>query len=296
MTDPSDRLRFAPTPLTPIERRVLDGCVATADETPAALARLAAEAGTRSDALATLRPSIVALLALLAVRALPDPGGLSGGWTGRLRTALALERTRARAFGTIAGGILSDPQIQALEPLVSKGAAIMATAYPEGFERHTSRLSLLVRDQTAYATIEAVLPEHGCHLESNATSGSRQLYRHTSGMPVFVFGGRNCTRLRDFRYDTQRATAREVVIAGQSALVPGPQALWTELVYRAHALGGEIGPQWFVDAAWLMRDPDLDPFDIDSLHDDSRIELPYRAYAEQLLRWLTPDREGSSAE
>jgi len=287
MASPGDRLRFAPLAPTPFERRMLDVCTAKDAETPVALKRLIAEAGAQSDALAELGPGVVALLGLLAVRALPDAAALPVGWGGRLRTALALERTRARAFDMIVGSILSDARMRTFEPLVSKGAAIAATTYPEGFERHTSRLSLLVRDQAAYAMIEALMSDHGCRLESDAPSGSRQVYRHTSGMPVFVFGGRNCSRLRDFRYETQRVTAQEAVVAGQVALVPGPQALWTELIYSAHARGGEIGPQWFVDAAWLMSAPGLDPFDLGSLHRDSRIDLPYHDYAEQLAAWLT---------
>ncbi|MBW6507628.1 MAG: nucleotidyltransferase family protein [Rhodobacteraceae bacterium] len=293
MLDQAGTLRFAELPLTVVEQRILQVCVAPAANVPAAVERLVAAAGARPNALAALRPSIVALLALLAVRALPDAASLPAGWVGRLRTALALERTRAREFGKIAGGILADARMRSLEPLVSKGAAIAATSYPEGFERHTSRLSLLVRDQGAYAAAEALLLDHGCRLESNVPSRSRQVYRHSSGMPVFVFGGRNCTRMRDFHYDTLRATAREAVVAGQIAMVPAPQALWTELVYRAYALKGEIGPQWFVDAAWFMHAPGFDPFDLSVLHQDSRITLPYRAYAEQLARWLSSDREAS---
>lgn len=251
-------------------------------------------AGHDPRALAAARKDVIAILALLAVRALPRPD-LPAGWGGRLRTALALERARAKAFDDIALGVLADARVQALEPIITRGAAIAATSYPAGFDRHTSQLSLLLRDAASFAEARDALLGVDCRLEHHAPSGSRQLYRHASGMPIFVYGGRNCNRLRDFRYDVLKADARLELIGGQRVLIPSPQHLWTELVYNVVAYDGEITVQWIVDAAWLLRVPGLDPCDADGLFQDSRTPLPYTACAANLARWLSTDREAPYA-
>ncbi len=258
------------------------------------LGRLFALAGHDPGALGAARKDVISILALLAVRALARPD-LPAGWGGRLRTALALERSRAKAFDNIAQGVLADARVQALDPIVTRGAAIAATSYPAGFDRHTSQLSVLLRDGAAYAGAREALHGVDCRLEQDAPSGSRQLFRHRSGMPIFVYGGRNCNRLRDFRYDVLKTDARPGLIGGQPVLIPSPQHLWTELVYNAVAYDGEITVQWIIDAAWLLREPGLHPGDANQLFRDSRTALPYDACATDLARWLSSDPETPSA-
>jgi hypothetical protein len=276
----SPRPHFALGPLNPTEAAIVAVCVAPEAEVPTALERLFATAAHDPMALVQARIDVVSILALLAARALRRPEALPPGWASRLRGALALELARARAFDAIVGPVLADPSVQALEPVVTKGAAIAAACYPATFARHTSHLSLVVSGSAAYDDVGRAIRAAGCVPEHDAPSGSRQLYRHTSGMPVFVFGGHYCNRLRDFSYDMLRADAVSGIMAGHTTLIPSPHALWTDLVYSAHVYEGQITVQWVVDAVWLARMKSFDPFDTSALHADSRLTLPYRVYAE----------------
>lgn len=282
-------------PLTPTEAAIVAVCVAPVDEVPAALEWLFTTAGNDAMALVQARIDVVSILALLAARALRQPEILPDGWASRLRGALSMELARARAFDDIVGPVLADPAVQALEPVITKGAAIADACYPDGFARHTSHLSLLVASPAAYDAVGTAIRAANCELEHDAPTGSRQLYRHISGMPVFVFGGHCCNRLRDFSYDVLRADAVPGVVAGQPTLIPSPQALWTDLVYSAHVYDGRITVQWVVDAVWLARMQGFDPFDISALHADSRVTLPYQVYAETVAGWLNPDPTAPSA-
>ena len=282
----SDRLRLEESFATEAEACAVRVCTAGPVDLPEALEKLSRIAQGAPDALGRVAQPVSALLALVAHRVFSADVPFPGPWRSRLRTALAIEQTRAKAFGDIVGQILSHDSLRRVSPIVMRGAAVAASAYPDGFIRHTSRLTLLVRGADDYADVAAALTDQGCRLEDDAPTGSRQVYRHKTGMAVFVFGGRPCNRMRDFRYDVIAETAHVGTLAGQSVLMPGVGSLWTETVYQGYARGGIVGAQWLVDATWLSRVPDLAPMDTDRFHKDSRLPLPYRDYARQIALGL----------
>ena len=289
MTDSiSARLQqfVADAPLTDVELKVLRICISCKPIAHDVLDKLIDEFGHDPDALTKLRQPVIALLALVSAHASTYPRVILDAWRKRLKGALALELARAKEFNKIVAPIVASERLRALEPIVIKGSAIAASCYPNGFHRHTSHFSLLVQSPDHFPATTEVMEANGCRLEHDAASGSRQLFRHSSGMPVFVFGGRPCNRLRDFNYDVIRPNAKERMIAGQKALVPSESALWTELVYSANVYGDHFDPQWIVDSVFLTREFNDLITSPNSHHLDSRINLPYRKYGKIVAEFI----------
>lgn len=264
--------------MTTLERLVLDVCLADDANVSRCFEALVHHGGADPNALVRMRHDLIAVLSLVAARTDQSQSDIPAAWTTRLQGAMALEVARAKAFDDIVGPILRNPDLHKLEPIVTRGAAIAAAAYPDGFYRHTSHFSFLIASPDMYQAATASITATGCTFEHEAQS--RLLFRHRSGMPVFVFGGKPCNRLRDFSYQSIRPAAQNATVAGAAALIPSASALWTDLVYSAHVYDDVVDAQWMVDAVWVARRFPHVLDGSDDHHQDSRITLPYDMYAD----------------
>lgn len=190
-----------------------------------------------------------------------------------LRAAVMREEGRTLRYEAVAAGILEALYAYGVDPVVLRGAAVAATAYPRPALRHCHDIDLLVEADELDPAIDA-LRAAGCTPRPVDNPGDAEAV-HNSGLPISLH-----TRLFPFApYDAVTASVRargvRAVVAGVPTRVLAP----SDMVLHVCGLGF-CSPRrrsilWVPDS-WhvLTRYPDMDANGLVDTALEGRLAVP----------------------
>lgn len=234
------------------ETLLLQTCLAEADQSRRAWARLAADGADVSELLTRGGHGMRRLAPLLYEAVRRNGLDADSALLTRCRMASMREGLRARAFAGVIAAVFDALEAAGIPFIVLKGAALAEPIYGDPVLRHSHDLELLVREEDIHRAAEALRAVSCAGTEPLRAGGKLRVF-HASGLPVVLrtrlfepalYGG-------DWAWCAERTVMVSVADRVVRTLSPA-LALFHVCVHAAYG-HGRSSLQWVTDALMLVR-------------------------------------------
>jgi len=240
----------------PEDTALLEACLATGERAHASWARYTAPGAHRGAPLAERLAAARRLLPCLAESAARNHLAVPADGRAVLNAALFREELRAARFRRVAAEALAVLTGDAVPLLVTRGAALAASAYPRWSLRHCHDLDLLLPERALAQAVRSLaaagwrpsLPHNGADGARLRHPSGMEAALHTAPFPVRFYGG----SVEEFSRE-----AGEITVEGVPASTPTPEMTLVHVL--GHASCDSRGRKsWVTDAWYLLSScPDL---------------------------------------